>query len=276
MLHIVSLVFKKRSVCSYTDYILSSITYFSNYLTLEFEESCFFRVMAVVFSRVSLYPISLVLHRPLPAVSRQSFRFRWLNHTISIDRNLRTSSSDIYSIPFSLSLSSPSFLLPPLFPRNFFLHLFSSLIAARDRLCILSISFSLFLSLPPLLLSFLYVHVWRCDYDDGRERTGVVRSLRPVWLHRSAWGEPYRTEGTIFLCIVRAIWGAVLIHRFTPVPGPANGSSPGPIGRPIGVHRFPVPRLSKCHPSVPTCNRLHHSWKIPTTGPRQPQIPPLR
>lgn len=183
-----------------------------------------------------------------------------------------TSSSGIYFILFL----SPFSLLLFYFPRCF-LAIFSFTSFPSWSLFVVvfvySRSFFLSLSLPPLLLSFLYVHVWRCDYDDGRERTGAVRSLRPVW---SAWGEPCRTEGTIFLRIVRAIWGAVLTHRFTPVPGPTNGSSPGPIGRPISVRRFPVPRQSKCHPSVPTCNRLHHSWKISTTSPHQPQIPPLR
>lgn len=156
MLHIVSLISKKRSVCSYyADYALSSITYFSNYLTFEFEES-FFRVMAG--DLLESFPISdLVLHRPLPAVSCRSFRFCRLNHTISIDRNSHTSSSDIYSIPF-LSLF---LLLLFYFPRCF-LAIFPSPLfllgrCARGRLCILSIS--LFLFLPPLLLSLLYVHV---------------------------------------------------------------------------------------------------------------------
>ena len=231
---------------------------------LEFEESPFFRVtagdllesFAVLGQSRSVRTITVGIMQLVLIPSTVPFQLIVIHNTSSSDIYFILSLFLSLSLSFSLSLS----LLLFYFPRCF-LAIFPSpfSFSVTVRLCILLISLFLSLSLPPSLSVFLIcarvtvrLRRWtRKDWCCTIAQTCLTASKR---LRR-----PCRTEGMIFLRIVRAIWGAVLTHRFTPVPGPANGSSPGPIGRPISVHRFPVPRQSKCHPSVPTCNRLHHS-----------------
>lgn len=171
-----------------------------------------------------------------------------MNNTTLIDRNSRTSSSDfIYFILlrfFSLSFLPFSPLFAPLFLCDFFLHLFSSLLViALYTLC-------LFLSpSPSLFLSLSYAHMWRCDYGDGRERTGAVRFLRPVWLHRSARREPCCTEGKDYHPCSEPSGELFFTYRFTPVYGPANGPSLRPIGQPIGVDSWYLGYISATHQS---------------------------
>lgn len=176
-----------------------------------------------------------------------------------IDRNSRTSSSDfIYLILLRF------FLLLPLLSSIRFaisLRIFPSplFLAARD--CLLWSTLSLSLSLPlSLSVSLICAHV-TCDYGDGRERTGAVRFLRPVWLHRGAWREPCCTEGKDYHPCSEPSGELFFTYRFTSVHGPANGPSQT-NHRPTNRCGFLIPRLYKCHPSVPTCNRVHHSWKL--------------
>lgn len=175
--------------------------------------------------------------------------------------------SILFFCPFSLFPPLLLSLFVPLFLCDFFLHLFSSLLViALYTLC-------LFLSpSPSLFLSLSYAHMWRCDYDDGRERTGAVWFLRPVWLHRSEENvrrEPCCTEGKDYHPCSEPSGELFFTYRFTPVLGSADGPSLRPIGQPIGADSWYLGYISATHqsPLVTGSTTLESSC--------QPQILPL-
>lgn len=176
-----------------------------------------------------------------------------------IDRNSRTSSSDfIYLILLRFfSPSSPSFLYSP---RYFFANFSFTSFPRCSWLLIMKHAVSF--SLPPPL-SFCLSHMRTCDgATTAMDEKGLeLRFLRPVWLHRGAWREPCCTEGKDYHPCSEPSGELFFTYRFTSVHGPANGPSQT-NHRPTNRCGFLIPRLYKCHPSVPTCNRVHHSWKL--------------
>lgn len=176
-----------------------------------------------------------------------------------IDRNSRTSSSDfIYLILLRFFLLLPLLssirlaISLRIFPSPLFL-------AARD--CLLWSTLSLSLSLPlSLSVSLICAHVtvrlrrwtrkdWSCTISQTC-LTASRRLKRTVLYRRKGYHPCSEPSGELFFT-----------YRFTSVHGPANGPSQT-NHRPTNRCGFLIPRLYKCHPSVPTCNRVHHSWKL--------------
>lgn len=183
-----------------------------------------------------------------------------------IDRNSRTFSSNfIYFILLRFfSLCPPLFSsdCPVISSRFFPSPLF---LAARD--CFVY-TLSLSLSSPSLVLSLSYAHMWRCDYGDGRERTGAVR-FSDLFDSKCPRRTVLCTEGKDYHLCSEPSGELFFTYRFTPVNGPASGPSLRPIVQPIGVDSWYLGYVSATHqsPLVTGSTTLESS--------RRPQILPL-
>lgn len=136
-----------------------------------------------------------------------------------------------FCLPFLSFFSTSPAVFSRFFPSTLFL------LAVRGRLCILSLPFSY----PPL--SFCLSCMCTCDgATTTMDEKGLVLYDRSdlfdcIEAPEESRAVPYRRND---FPPSRAIWGAVLTHRFTPALARAQPTAPGPIGRPIGARRFPV------------------------------------